>query len=214
MAKSAAKSKASWDVHPSVRLMEKWIAELKGKTGRTADEWVRHIKKAAPKTEAETRDWLKAEFELGTNTAAWLAERTFRGEALNEDTPENYLKSAVGYVEAMFAGPKATLRPMFDALIALGRSLGKDVRICPCRTMVPMFRKYAFAQIKPSTRTRIDFGLALGPLIGKKKLPARLIDTGGFQKKDRITHRIPLTSPDEIDMEVRKWLQKAYELDA
>jgi hypothetical protein len=34
-------------------------------------------------------------------------------------------------------------------------------------------------------RTRIDFGLAL------KDTPAtgRLIDTGGFAKKDRITHR-------------------------
>jgi hypothetical protein len=45
-------------------------------------------------------------------------------------------------------------------------------------------------------------------------LPARLIDTGGLQKKDRITHRIPISSLDEIDAEVMGWLKVAYDLDA
>jgi hypothetical protein len=60
----------------------------------------------------------------------------------------------------------------------------------------------------------MDFGLALGPLVKQgKKLPARLIDTGGYQKKDRITHRIPLASVDEIDDEVQRWMKTAYDLD-
>ncbi|PYT26441.1 MAG: hypothetical protein DMG57_21500 [Acidobacteria bacterium] len=44
-----------------------------------------------------------------------------------------------------------------------------------------MYRNHVFAQIKPTTRTRIDFGLALKD----RKTPNRLIDTGGFVKKDR-----------------------------
>jgi hypothetical protein len=40
-----------------------------------------------------------------------------------------------------------------------------------------------------------------------------LIDTGGAAKKDRITHRIELRSPDEVDAGVRRWLKVAYELD-
>ena len=49
-----------------------------------------------------------------------------------------------------------------------------------------------------------------------KDMPAtgRLIDTGGFAKKDRITHRIPITSLEEIDDEVKRWLKVAYDLDA
>jgi hypothetical protein len=39
------------------------------------------------------------------------------------------------------------------------------------------------------------------------------VDTGGLAKKDRITHRIELQSPAEIDREVGKWLRTAYELD-
>jgi hypothetical protein len=41
-----------------------------------------------------------------------------------------------------------------------------------------------------------------------------LIDTGGYPKKDRITHRIPITSPGEIDAEVKRRLKLAYDADA
>jgi hypothetical protein len=41
-----------------------------------------------------------------------------------------------------------------------------------------------------------------------------LIDTGGFAKKDRITRRIEISSLDDIDDEVRRWLKVAYEMDA
>lgn len=69
---------------------------------------------------------------------------------------------------------------------------------------------HVFAQIKPSTRTRIDFGLALGPLVkAKEELPDRLIDTGGFEKKDGITHRIAIESEGDIDREVARWAKRA-----
>jgi hypothetical protein len=35
----------------------------------------------------------------------------------------------------------------------------------------------------------------------------------GLAKKDRITHRIELKTPLEIDDEVKKWLKIPYELD-
>jgi hypothetical protein len=78
--------------------------------------------------------------------------------------------------------------------------------------MVPLYRNHVFAQIKPTTNTRIDFGLALTRYKGK--LPKRLVDTGGLTKKDRITHRMELTSTADIDAEVKKWLKTAYDLDA
>jgi len=77
--------------------------------------------------------------------------------------------------------------------------------------MVPLYRNHVFAQIKPTTNTRVDFGLALTRYQGK--LPKRLVDTGGLAKKDRITHRIELTAVNQIDDEVKKWLDIAYDLD-
>src|SRR6185503_4719102 len=141
--------------------------------------------------------------------ASWLAERA-EGKGGEDDDPDAYLRAAEGYVEIMFAGPKQSLRPMYDALLKLGLSIGKDVKACPCQTIVPLYRKHVFAQIKPTTQTRIDMGFALKDL----KASGRLIDTGGFAKKDRITHRIAITSLSDIDDEVKRWLEYAYELDA
>lgn len=216
MAKSApaTKTRETYDVHPGVAMIQKWIAELKEKTGHTRDEWIALIRNAKHKTAAQARDWLKKEHGLGTNSTWYLADYVFADpDAPTEDTPENYLKAAARYVAELYADAKAGLKPLHDRLIRIGRALGNDVKVCPCKTVVPLYRKHVFAQIKPTTRTRVDFGLALGPLMGKKQLPARLVDTGGFKKKDRITHRIALTSVDEIDGEVEIWLAKAYELD-
>jgi len=46
------------------------------------------------------------------------------------------------------------------------------------------------------------------------KASGRLIDTGAYAKKDRITRRIPITSTGDIDDEVRHWPKAAYDLDA
>jgi len=124
--------------------------------------------------------------------------------------PDAYLKEAESDVEAMYSGGKAKLRPLYDALLKLGFKTGKEAKACPCKTIVPLYRKHVFAQIKPTTQTRIDMGFALGDM----KPTGRLIDTGGFAKKDRITHRIPITSIDEIDDEVKHWLKVAYDRDA
>lgn len=204
-----AKSKSLYSVHPSVVMVQKWIETLREKTGHSMEEWLKLIKKEGPPTEKERRLWLKEKYGLGTNTAWWLAERA-DGKGSEEDTPEGYLKQAEIYVEEMFAGPKAGLRPIYDKLLKIGLGIGKGVKACPCKTMVPLYRNHVFAQLKPAARTRLDLGFSLGNM----KVPARLIDTGGFAKKDRITHRIPIACLDEIDDEVKHWLKIAYDLDA
>jgi hypothetical protein len=204
------KTKSIYGVHPGVLMTQQWVAALKDKTGRSLDEWIALVKKKGGKDEVSRSEWLKKEHGLGTNQAWWIAERSVgRGEEGSD--PEAYLKAAEGYVETMFAGKRQPLRPLYDALLKLGLSLGKDVKACPCQTIVPLYRKHVFAQIKPATNTRIDFGLALGDT---RKTPKRLIDTGGFAKKDRITHGFQLTAPADIDDEVKRWLATAYDRDA
>jgi hypothetical protein len=208
-AKPSAQKRSLYAVHPGVAMVQKWIASMPLKTGRSLEEWIALVKTEGPATEQEQRDWLKKNYGLGTNSAWWIAERA-AGKGYEEDSPEAYLKTAEKYVEDMFAGSKAGLRPIYNALLKLGKSPGKDVKACPGKTIVPLYRKHVFAQIKPSTRTRIDFGFALKGT----KAEGRLIDTGGLAKGDRITHRIEITSLADIDDEVKHWLQVAYELDA
>ena len=203
------KSKSPYSVHPGVLMTQKWAGTLKEKTGRTLEEWLALVKKSGPKSEKERREWLKKEHGLGTNSAWWIAEWA-EGKGQESADPDAYLQAAVGYVEAMFAGPKVGLRPVYDRLLKLALQLGPDVKACPCQTIVPLYRQHVFAQLKPTTRTRIDIGFALG----ETAATGRLIDTGGFAKKDRITHRIPITCLADIDAEVEQWLRAAYDLDA
>jgi hypothetical protein len=208
---SLAKSESLYGVHPGVAMTQKWLAELKEKTGRSMEDWLALVKKEGPKDQKSRREWLKTKHKLGTNSAWWVAERA-EGKGGDEDTPQAYLKAAVRYVEDQYAGPKEKLRPIFDELLTLGKSLGDNVKACPCKTIVPLYRQHVFAQIKPTNNSRIDLGLALTHYKGK--LPKRIVDTGGLTKKDRITHRIELTSPQQIDGEVKKWLKTAYDLDS
>ena len=190
-------------------MIVKWVAELKQKTGRDLKEWCIYISKHGPDDLAARRQWLKEKHNIGTNTAWWLAERA-DGQPTWDETPEQYLAIAPTYVDDMFGGSKAGLRPMGDALMRLGREVADDIQICPCKTIVPFYRNHVIAEIKPATKTRIDFGLALG-----KDAPftTRLKDTGGLKKKNRITHKVEVTTMDDLDLELRGWLQTAYERD-
>lgn len=205
-----AKAPTLYDVHPGVTMVQKWIAQLKEKTGRSLEEWTAFVKKEGPKDEKGQREWLKIQHKLGTNSAWWIAARAV-GKESEEESPEKYLSVAPEYVEKQYAGKKAALRPIYDELLKLGKSVGGDVKACPCLTMVPLYRNHVFAQIKPTTNTRVDFGLCLTHYNGK--LPQRLVDTGGLAKKDRITHRIEITDVKQIDADVKKWLKTAYDLD-
>jgi hypothetical protein len=204
------KSKQRYDPHGGIAMVRNWIDTLKAKTGRDLDEWTAFIKSKGPKDTQSRREWLKTEHKLGTNSAWWLVDHAEGKDDLEESDPKVYVARAADYVDALFSGSKAALRPLYDRLYDLSRSIGDDIKISPGKTIVPVYRNHVIAQIKPSTKTRIDFGLALRDTPAK----GRLIDTGGFAKKDRITHRIEITSLDDIDDVVEKWLRRAYALDA
>jgi uncharacterized protein DUF5655/uncharacterized protein DUF4287 len=200
MGAKAAMKKWTYDLHPAVSMVQSVMAGMKEKTGRTIEEWMEFIESEGPADQKERREWLKSRHGLGTNYAGWLAGLSVGKDDIGD--PATYLK--------MFSGAKEALRPIYDEMLGIGKSLGKDVRVCPCKTMVPLYRKHVFANITPTTRTRVDLGLALRDM----KTPKRLIDTGGFAKKDRITRRIELASVADIDDDVKRWLKTAYDMDA
>ena len=196
-----------YSVHPSIEYARNCIRSLEKRSGMTLDEWIARAK-TGPEPEDARRQWLKEAHGLGTNFAWWIAERSFgRGE---EDTDEDaYLRKAPEYVEAMYSGPKGALKPIHDEIVRRALQLGGDVKICPCQTIVPLYRNHVFAQIKPATNKRIDLGFSLRGV----EATGRLLSTGGEAKGDRITHRIPLSAVEEVDSEVDQWLRTAYEMD-
>jgi hypothetical protein len=101
------------------------------------------------------------------------------------------------------------LRPVLDAVLALLPGLPGPVTVQPRGTLVSLATpRRVFAILKPTTKSRVDLGLRLDS-IGEPVsplLPAR--DLGAASV------RIPLTSADQVNDEVRGWLRTAYEENA
>lgn len=199
-----------YSIHPGVAYVQSIIENLKVNTGKDLEGWIKEGRRAKLTETKALKTWLKNQ-GLGDTQAGLVAERTLAGKGhLFDDTSEGYLATANAYVEGMYAVKKTQLKPLYDALLNLGLAIGKEVKACPCQTIVPLYRHHVFAQIKPTTQTRIDFGLALKETPGR----GRLVETGGFVKKDRITHRIEVKTLADIDDELKYWLRAAYEMDA
>jgi hypothetical protein len=197
----AKPKKSLYSPHPSLEMEASYATRLLERTGKTMQQWAEIVRKEGPASAKERREWLKTKHGFTTNYA-WFVVEMAEGIRVFDYDPE-------ALVEELFSGGKAGLRPLYDELLKIGLAIGSDVKACPCKTFVPLYRQHVFAQIKPTTRTRIDLGLALQDT----PFSDRLLDTGGQAKKDRITHRIALTSLDQIDDEVLLWVEKAYDLD-
>lgn len=201
-----------WSVHPGVAHVQTILRNLEAITGKDLDTWVALVKEQEPGDEKARRAWLKGQ-GLGGNQAGFVAERSMGKSAhAFDDTPEGYLAQAPHYVDAQYAGRKAPLRPLFERILDVALGLGPDIRICPCETIVPIYRNHVIAQVKPFA-SRLDLGLALGDPATLADSGARLIDAGGFAKRDRITVRIEVRGPEDLDEVLGAWMRQAYERD-
>lgn len=101
----SARGKPVYSVHPGVAMVQDWVAKLRGKTGRSLEEWIELVKKAGPPTEKERRDRLKTRHNLGTNAAWWIAERA-EGKGREDSDPNAYLKAAERMSKRCTLAPK------------------------------------------------------------------------------------------------------------
>ena len=202
-------AKIKFDVHPGVAMIKKWTDELPAKTGRSLNQWAEFVRTQGPADRKERMAWLKGTHGLGSNTAGWIADYAYN-EATWDGDPATYLKQAAAYVDAMFLKGKEWQRPIFEKVVEAVRKLGKDVKVCPCKTMVPFYRRREFAHIKAATKTRFELAFALEgvPFKGRLKQNPRAND------KDRHHHLVELTAVADVDAEVANWLRMAYEADA
>ena len=200
-------AQASYDVHPAVAMMKKWRDELPAKTGRSLEEWAELLTAELPDAPGKERTtWLKERHGLGSNTAGQVHAFAVDRQTWDGD-PASYLAKAPGYVAAQYAGPRAALWPVAEAVLKLARKLGRDVKVCPCQTILPVYRKRAFAELKPSTRTRLDLHLALPDFPETERLT---LNPQRMKANDRLAHRVGLTAVADVDAEVAGWLREAY----
>ena len=172
-------------------------ANLKEKTGKSLAQWVALAKKAKLDKHGQIVKHLKTEYGL-THGYASLVAHEFLGSASGSQPADDL-------VTAQYAGAKEALRPIHDALMAAAQKLGADVEVAPKKTYVSLRRSKQFAIVQPSTRTRVDLGLNLKGVEPDGRLEA----AGSWNSM--CTHRIRLESKKEVDAEVKRWLERAYE---
>jgi len=155
-------SKSLYSLHPSVAYVQAIVDNLEPHTGKSLEAWVRLLKAKGPKDVQLQKRWLTSQ-GLGASQASLVAGRASGAHGNGfADSPAGYLASAAGYVERQYAGKRAALAPLYEVLLRAGLAAGPEAKACPCQTFVPLFRTHVFAQLKPSTLSRIDLGLALG----------------------------------------------------
>ena len=176
---------------------------LPARTGRTLAQWVAVVRKDGPRDRKERLAWLRKEHGLGGTTAMLVAYGAEGRKPLDDYSDGDAL------VDAMYSGKRAPLRPIHEAALAAATRLGKDVAPSARKTYVSLVRKRQFGAVQPSTIDRVDLGLVLPGVEARGRLEATTMVGGG-----RVTHRISLRSPKDVDAEVRRWLRAAYDLDA
>ena len=173
-------------------MAEAMVASLREKTGRTLEQWAALVKKSGAAKHGEVVKFLKGEHGVGHGYANLIASRCLASPQGEGDL-----------VAAQYAGARAHLKPIHDALVAAAKKFGSDVEVSPKKTSVSLRRARQFALILPATNSRVDLGLKLPgvPVAGRlEKWPDTMC-----------THRVRLESKADVDKEVLGWMRQSYD---
>lgn len=177
-------------------MAESVIRNLKEKTGKTLEEWLKVVKASKLAKHGEIVKHLKSEHGIGHGYANTIAHHALAGDAPAEGN---------ALVDAQYAGAKAALRPIYEVLVAQLRKFGPDVEVSPKKTYVSLRRSKQFALLQPSTATRLDVGINLKGTPTTKRLEA----SGSFNAM--VSHRVRVEKASDVDKELVEWLKRAYE---
>lgn len=172
------------------------IRNLEDKTGRSLADWAALARGSGHEKHGQIVAWLKGEHGLGHGYANLVALESRGGLTLDAPADDG--------LAAVFAGDKAGLRPLYDAIEAYVKSLG-EVEVAPKKANVSLRHSKQFALVQPSTKTRMDLGIQLKGVAPSGKLEA----AGSWNSM--VSHRIRLETAADFDAEAKRWLKAAYD---
>lgn len=179
-------------------MMSSVTDSMKERTGKTLEEWVAAVQatKIDPLDQKAVRNWLKSQGVLQNSQWA-IADAAARAAGWERPSVE-------GYINSQYQGEKAALRPIFDALREIIEGLGEDVTAEGRGGYTPFVRKRQFIAVQASTKTRIDLGLRF-----RQAPDSALLSTASLPGQS--THKLGLSSVDDITDEVADLIRVAYE---
>jgi hypothetical protein len=169
------------------------LRNIESKTGKTLVQLREVIARSGLAKHGEVRSMLMQRFALGHGDANTLAHAA-KAEApdASDDDP----------LDTIYAGTKAGLRPLHEAVMAQISTLGA-FDIAPKKAYVSLRRKKQFAVVGPATKEQVEIGLNAKSLPAHARLKA--LPPGGMCQ-----YAVRLSSAAEIDASLLGWLRAAY----
>jgi hypothetical protein len=174
------------------------LANLLKRTGKSLEELTAIVNGSGLAKHGELVAMLKSKLGMGHGDANLLVHvvRASNGPGAPADLSSDQV------LDGLYTGPKATLRPIHDKLIAAMRKFG-GFEEAPKKTYVSYRRKKQFAMIGPATNARIEVGLNAKGL----KATDRLQELPAGQM---CNYKVRLTGTTDVDAELIAWIKAAF----
>lgn len=178
-------------------MREHEISRLIERTGEGLETWNTRVRESGFNDEASLRKWLADKGVTGYPAMLLVMERF--------GYPDYLQTSAEDLIENQYTDRPA-LRPIIDTILALLPEVG-DIEVQARKTYVALLTpKRTFAALVPTTKTRSDLGLRLP---ASQPADGRLETAKNFPQSS-VTHKIGLTSAEDVDDEVVGWVKRSY----
>ena len=193
------------------RAHESFLKGLEEKAGKPLDELLAIVAGWGPGKHNELLAKAKETLGLGHGHANLLIHQ-FRARAEAASAPASGPASgpasadAADPLDAIYAGSKAPLRSLHEALMAQIADLG-PFEVAPKKANVSLRRSKQFALLGPGSRGRLEVGVNHRTAPGTARFEA--LGPGKM-----CTHRAFVAAPDDIDDELLAFVREAYQASA
>ena len=172
------------------------LKNIETRTGKSLAELKALVAGCGQDKVAGQRSWLMQALGLGygdANTVVMLARQAAAPPPASADP-----------LDAIYTGPKASLRPLHEALMAKIGKLG-PFEVAPKQKYVSLRgAKRQFAMLGPATKDQVELGLNAKDLPDHPRL--KKLPPGGMCQAT-----VRIAAVDEIDTTLMGWLQTAYD---
>lgn len=177
-------------------MVKKMLDNIELKTGKSADYWIKLVKKSGLAKYGEKMKLLKEDHGFTHGYANTIVHLSKEDSSINTQNKDEL-------IDLQYKG-KESLKPIYVKLIKAISKFGTDIEIAPKKAYVSLRRKKQFALIQPSTKTRVDIGVNL-----KGVEPSGVAEKAGSWNS-MVTHRIRIENAKEVNKDVINWLKEAY----
>ncbi len=177
------------------------LANIEKRTGKPLADLARLIESSGLTKHGDLVAMLKRDLGMGHGDANTLVHHVRKSDGQSAAEAAGVDIGTV--VDEIYAGAKAPLRPIHDALMSGIEAFG-PFDIAPKKGYVSLRRKKQFAMIGPATNSRVEVGLNLKDAAGTARLEAQ--KPGGMCQ-----FKVKVTDVSQVDAELIAWVRKAYE---